>query len=205
MIASADNAAPAGTRSLPIDADERALVAACLACDEDAIAALIAAHRPAIVGLARAELSGDEVDDVCQEVYLRVFAHLGRFEHRSRLATWIYRLTVNVIRNRQRTSRRRRWDVHVPLDNLRIDDQQLVLAQLSTPATLFEASDRSRRLQRAIRGLPPIQRRALMLWTGRDWSLRAIARSTGLSVRTVRRTLRLAKEGVRAAWTAELY
>ncbi len=73
----------------PVGRDERALVAACLSCDQDAIDALIAANRPAIVRLARAEDGSDDVDDICQDVYLRVFARLSTFEHRSRLSTWI--------------------------------------------------------------------------------------------------------------------
>lgn len=182
---------------LEIDTDERALVAACLAADEDAIAALIAAHRPSIIQLARTQVGPDDVEDVCQEVFLRVFAHLGHFEHRSRLATWIYRVTLNVIRNRQRSARRRRFDVHVSLDELGMDDRFRALAHLSTPASLFEASDRTRRLRRAIRELPSMQRRALILWTCRDSSLLTIARSTGLSVRSVRRTLRLATQSIR--------
>ena len=73
----------------PVERDERALVAACLSRDQDAIDALIAANRPAIVRLARAEVGSHDVDDICQDVYLRVFARLSTFEHRSRLSTWI--------------------------------------------------------------------------------------------------------------------
>ena len=103
---------------LPVDTDDRALVAACLARDEGAFAALIAAHRPGIVRLARAQVGPHDVEDVCQDIYLRVFVRLSTFEHRSRLATWIYRVAVNVIRNRQRSARRHRFDAHVPRDGL---------------------------------------------------------------------------------------
>jgi RNA polymerase sigma factor (sigma-70 family) len=186
---------------LPVDRDERALVAACLACDQDAIESLIAEHRPAIVRLARAQIGSHDVDDVCQDVYLRVFARLSTFEHRSRLSTWIYRVALNVIRNRQRTARRRRYDAHVPLDELCPHDRFPTLVDSATPASLWEASDRKRRLGRAIRELPSIQRRALMLWTCHGLSLRTIAHSTGVSLPDARRTLQRATHGVRTAWT----
>jgi len=181
----------------PVEWDERALVEACLARDGDAIADLVAAHRPAIARLARALLGSDEVDDVCQDVYLRVFARLGDFEHRSRLATWIYRVTLNVIRNRQRTARRRRLDAHVSLDEVSARDHVTSLAHRATPASQLETAEQARRLRNAIRGLPPVQRRALALWTYGDSSLATIARSTGLSLPGTKRTLRLARTGVR--------
>jgi len=183
----------------PVD-DDRALVAACLSRDQDAMQYLIAAHRPAIARLACAEIGSHEVDDICQDVYLRVFARLSTFEHRSRLSTWIYRVALNVIRNRQRTARRRRYDAHVPLDELWPHDRFPMLVDCATPASLWEASDRKRRLRRAIRELPSIQRRTLMLWTCHGLSLRTIAHSTGVSLPVARRTLRRATHGVRAAW-----
>ncbi len=202
------NGPESATRSLrcrqSVDTSERALIAACLICDEDAIAALIAAHRPVIVRLARARVGTQDVDDVCQDVYLRVFARLSTFEYRSRLSTWIYRVALNVIRNRQRTARRRRYDAHVPLDEVSTHDRFPALVDSATPASLWEASDRRRRLRLAIRELPWIQRRALMLWIYRDSSLPAIARSTGLSVPVARRTLQQARRRLRTSWTIGL-
>lgn len=180
-----------------LESDERSLVAACLARDDRAIGQLVAAHRPAIARLAFALLGREEVDDVCQDVYLKVFTRLGQFEHRSRLGTWICRVTLNVIRNRQRTSRRRRVDFHVSFDHLSVRDHVRYLAHAETPAALSESRAEARSLRRAILGLPPVQRRALVLWTC-DSSHASIARMTGLSVPAVRRTLRQAKRGVRA-------
>jgi RNA polymerase sigma-70 factor, ECF subfamily len=179
------------------DSDERALVAACLACNHQAIEQLVDTHHPAIARLARAVLGREEVDDVCQDVYLRVFKELGRFEHRSRLGTWIYRIALNVIRNRQRTARRRHFDAHVTFDELKPRDHFEFLADAVTPASVSESHERARHLRRTILALAPVQRRALMLWTYCDSTHASIARSTAMSLADVERTLRLAKKGVR--------
>lgn len=177
---------------------ERALVAACLACDEQAIGQLVAQHRPAIARLAWALLGRDDVDDVCQDVYLRVFTGLVHFEHRSQLGTWIWRIALNVIRNKQRTARRRHFDSHVSFDDLAPREHLAFLADPATPASLSESRERRRRLRVAIRSLPPVQRRALILSTYSESSHESIARSVGLSLPDLRRTLRLARKGVRA-------
>ena len=112
----------------------------------------------------------------------------------------LYRVALNVIRNRQRTARRRRYDAHIPLDALCLHGRFPMLVDSVTPASLWEASDRKRRLRVAIRELPSVQRRALMMWTCHGLSLRTIARSTGVSLPVARRTLQHATHGVRTAW-----
>ncbi|HEY2906634.1 MAG TPA: RNA polymerase sigma factor [Vicinamibacterales bacterium] len=179
------------------DSDDRPLVAACLACNREAIEQLVATHHPAIARLAQALLGREEVDDVCQDVYLRVFKELGRFEHRSRLGTWIYRIALNVIRNRQRSARRRHFDSHVTFDELKPRDHFEFLTDAATPASVSESRERARHLRRTILALAPLQRRALMLWTYCDSTHATIARSTALSLTDVERTLRLAKKSVR--------
>jgi RNA polymerase sigma-70 factor, ECF subfamily len=186
----------------PVDAQtfdpvERALVAACLAYDDRAIKELVATHRPAIARLAWVLLGREEVDDVCQDVYLRVFRGLDQFEHRSRLSTWICRITLNVIRNRQRTARRRRFDAHISFDDLDYRDHVESFRDPVTPASISESRERARRLRNAIRALPPVQRRALILWTYSDSSHANIARSIGLSLPEIKHALRLAKREVR--------
>ncbi|MGE5449888.1 MAG: RNA polymerase sigma factor [Methanomassiliicoccales archaeon] len=50
----------------------------------------------------------DEVEDVAQEVFITIYRHLGRFEHRSSFSTWIYRITVNKCHDWQRRNYRQK-------------------------------------------------------------------------------------------------
>src|SRR5262245_60653426 len=88
-------------------AAEDAMVALCRQGDPEAFARLVAQHESMVFGLA-ARLLGDleEAKDVAQDVFLQVYRALGRFEGRSRLKTWIYRIVVNQCRNRRRFWRR---------------------------------------------------------------------------------------------------
>ncbi|MBI4428617.1 MAG: RNA polymerase sigma factor [Ignavibacteriales bacterium] len=40
--------------------------------------------------------SSDDAKDIYQEVFIRVYRGLGKFEHRSEFSTWLYRITTNV-------------------------------------------------------------------------------------------------------------
>ena len=83
------------------DAAEAALVVALRAGDEHAFRELVARHHAALIRLARASVSSDSVaEDVAQETWLAVIQGIDRFEGRSSLKTWIFRILVNRARSR---------------------------------------------------------------------------------------------------------
>jgi len=53
--------------------------------------------------------ASDEVEDVVQLVFIEVHRCLPRFEGRSKLSTWIYRIAVNVALQHLRKKKRHRW------------------------------------------------------------------------------------------------
>ena len=63
--------------------------------------------------LTRLAVSGADVDDLCQEVFLRVLGARGRYRASGAFSTWLYRIALNVARS---AARRRRWRWH-SLDN----------------------------------------------------------------------------------------
>ena len=81
--------------------DERALIARARAGDESAFAQLVSEHSPRVYGaLRRFGLDPQEADEVAQEVFLRAWRGLARFEERSRFATWLYRIAFNEAQRR---------------------------------------------------------------------------------------------------------
>src|SRR5687767_14153963 len=100
-----------------VDSREAALIRRCTAGDQTACAELVAAHQRMVYGLAFNLLGDrDEALDLSQEVFLRVFRTLSSFRGQSALRTWIYRIVINQVRNRQRWWRRRHRSDSVSLD-----------------------------------------------------------------------------------------
>lgn len=97
--------------TLPPDAE---LVARLCARDEAAFALLLDAWSGGMLRLARSFVSTpDSAAEVVQDVWLAVLRNIARFEGRSALKTWVYRILVNTAKRRAATEGR-----IVPLSSL---------------------------------------------------------------------------------------
>jgi RNA polymerase sigma-70 factor (ECF subfamily) len=77
--------------------DERALIERCRAGDDTAFGELVDLHKNLVYGLVyRMVANRSRVDDLAQEVFLKVYRGLPYFRGEARLSTWIYRIVQNV-------------------------------------------------------------------------------------------------------------
>lgn len=67
--------------------------------DEKAFKVLYREYAGKIGSIARSYLGSDDVDDVVQDVMLRIFKSIRKFKGDSKLSTWIYRIAVNVCKD----------------------------------------------------------------------------------------------------------
>ena len=83
------------------DSSEHELIARARAGDQDAFAELVVLHGERVYGaLRRFGLDADEADEVAQEVFVRAWRGLARFEERSQFSTWLYRIAFNEAKRR---------------------------------------------------------------------------------------------------------
>jgi RNA polymerase sigma-70 factor, ECF subfamily len=182
-----------------VDSREAALIERCTAGDEIACADLVAAHQRMVYGLAFNLLGNrDEALDVSQEVFLRVFRTLSHFRGQSALRTWIYRIVINQVRNRQRWWRRRHRSELVSLDeHLRqfgdVESKGEVL-----PDRLLASKETATRIWDALDRLPFDQRTALVLREVDGLKYEEIAFSLDVAVGTVKSRLTRARQSLRA-------
>jgi RNA polymerase sigma-70 factor (ECF subfamily) len=94
----ADRYDPAGR-----PADEEQLIEALRRGDETAFVYVVGRYHPALVRLARVYVADQSVaEEVVQETWLGVLQGIGRFEGRSSLKTWIFRVLTNRAKSRAR-------------------------------------------------------------------------------------------------------
>ncbi len=161
--------------------------------DREAFAQLMAAHERSVLRTARALLGNrDDALDAAQEVFLRVFRYLDRFDPRREFAPWLYRVAVNVCRD---VHRRRARTVAAPLDDL---DPSL-LATPGDQEANADAADRARAIRRALAALSPKEREAVVLRDMEGLSTAEVARALGCMEITVRSHLSRGRLKLQAA------
>jgi RNA polymerase sigma-70 factor (ECF subfamily) len=182
-----------------VDGGEARLVARCTAGDEVACADLVAAHQRMVYGLAFTLLGDrDEALDVSQEVFLRVFRTLSSFRGQSALRTWIYRIVINQVRNRQRWWRRRHRGDLISLDEHLREFGDLESTRDILPDRLLSSKETAARIWEALDRLPFDQRTALILREIEGLRYEEIAFSLDVAVGTVKSRLTRARQTLRA-------
>jgi RNA polymerase sigma-70 factor (ECF subfamily) len=77
-------------------ADERQLVRRAQKGDKEAFEALVQRHQHRVFAVARGILKRQEdVEDIAQQVFVKAYFSLKRFDQRAAFSTWLYKITVN--------------------------------------------------------------------------------------------------------------
>jgi len=182
-----------------VDSREAALIERCTAGDEIACAELVATHQRMVYGLAFNLLGDrDEALDLSQEVFLRVFRTLSSFRGQSAVRTWIYRIVINQVRNRQRWWRRRHRNDLVSLDEHLRQYGDMESKRDVLPDRLLASKETAARIWQALERLPFDQRTALVLREIDGLRYEEIAFSLGVAVGTVKSRLTRARQALRA-------
>ena len=191
---------PLEAEALAGPARESALVALCRRGDPAAFAGLVALHESMVFNLAARLLGdGEEARDVAQEVFLQVYRTLGRFEGRSSLKTWIYRIVVNQCHNRRRFWLRRGRDREEPLvEGLPTPPTGGSGEWHASPYEQARRHERARRVQRALQDLRFDQRTVIVLREMEGLSCEEVAAALGIPEGTVKSRLSRAREALRA-------
>ena len=85
----------------PDFSDDTALVKALATRDSDAFAYLLDCYHAPLVRLAQQYVPSRAIaEEVVQETWLAVIQGIDRFEQRSSLKTWLFRIMVNIARSR---------------------------------------------------------------------------------------------------------
>jgi RNA polymerase sigma-70 factor (ECF subfamily) len=181
---------------------EARLIARLRARDLDAFEELVAHFERAVYSLCF-RLLGDaeEARDAAQETFLKVYRGLGSFRAESGLKTWIYRIAINQAMNQQRWWRRRHRDETISLDLSRGEGDttigNLLPAATASPEQMAIASERERRIMRALADIKQEYRVALVLREIEELSYEEIAETLVISIGTVKSRIARGREELR--------
>jgi RNA polymerase sigma-70 factor (ECF subfamily) len=165
------------------DPDEKLLVESAQR-DPRRFAELYARHFERVYAfIARRVHRRADVQDLTADVFQQALAHLPRFEWRGvPFAAWLYRIAANVVADHYQRAGRDR-DAAWPMD---------------PPREEFDVTERRASLYRAVRDLPPDQRRVIEMRFGEDRNIAEIARTLGRSEGAVKQLQLRAVQSLKA-------
>jgi RNA polymerase sigma-70 factor, ECF subfamily len=199
-------------------ADDQRLVDSLRAGDESAFEMLIARYHTQLLRLAMFYVPSRAVaEDVVQETWLGVLQGLARFEGRSSLKTWIFRILTNRARTRgQREGRSVAFSdlatAEAGTSELSVDADQFWPADHPSWANIWVSYPRNwnelpedrllsretlERVQAAIAALPPSQREVIRLRDVEGWGSEEVCNVLEISESNQRVLLHRARAKVR--------
>lgn len=174
--------------------EDRDLVIAYQAGDDDAFAELVREYRPQLLGHARRSLGCPEAaEDAVQETLVRALRAMPRFNGNYRVGPWLHRILSNVCSDE---GNRRRRDGE-KAERYRSDAEALSPLP-STEAELGLDLDDTE-LMEAVDGLSEQYREALTLRFVDELSYEEVAQEAGISEQNARARVSRARSAVRAA------
>jgi RNA polymerase sigma-70 factor (ECF subfamily) len=177
------------------DSNDNELLTRLKAGDQSAYATLVEENASSIYRLAL-RLMGNEADaeDVLQETFLSAFKSIARFEGRSSLSTWLYRIASNAALMRLRRSEPEQVSVDEPVER---DDGEMMPRQFFDFCCLPEddllREEAREQMKQAIDELPPTLRSVFVLRDIEGLSTTETAEALDLSESAVKSRLMRAR------------
>src|SRR5437764_3573215 len=164
----------------PTDSDQRLLLAAAQAGDEQAFRLLVAPYRHALeVHCYRMLGSIQDAEDLAQETLLRAWRALGGFEPRVQFQTWLYRIATNACLD-ELGRRPRRPELIDPFPDRPVGAAEAPVYDPAARYAIREGMELA--LVRAIQQLPGRQRPVLIFRDVLGWSAPEVAELLGTTV-----------------------
>lgn len=159
---------------------------------QEAFERLVPAYRRRVFGLAYGILRDRAAaEDLSQEVFVKVWQALPRYDGRARLSTWIYAITRNAAVSALR-ARRQQVSMSDPA----------VLSEVEGMAATPAAEPADAGLRRQVEALPEKQRLAVTLYYLDERTVDEVAEMMGLPVNTVKTHLHRARASLATALAA---
>jgi len=145
--------------------------------------------------LTRLTGAGAQVEDLAQEVFLRLYRALPEFRGESLLSTYLYRIVVNVAQDEWKRRRKER-SVIAPEPGFVEDEGEAgwiegfagdsLTEHARSPEQRMQDAEVQHAVEQALLGLPEMERAVLVLYHQEDLSYEGIAAALTMPINTVR-------------------
>lgn len=177
--------------------------------DEAAFNTLVKLHQGRVFNVCYRMLgNGAEAEDIAQDVFVRAFQAVHAFRGDSAIGTWLYRIAVNLCKNRLKYLSRRHYNKTSVLEDVperayaSAGSQRTVGDPEPRPDQVLEGLQAESRIQKALAAVDSSFRELLVLRDIQNLSYAEVMTITGLAEGTVKSRLHRARAALRKAYNA---
>jgi len=168
-------------------ADERQLVRRAQKGDKEAFEVLVQRHQHRVFAVARGILKRQEdVEDIAQQVFVKAYFSLKRFDQRAAFSTWLYKITVNECWDLLRKRKARPLVYEADFSEEQSRQFSASERQADSGPDTSERLAMRQRLENMLAQLDDRDRAMLILKEVEGFSVEEIADSLGLNANTVK-------------------
>ena len=176
--------------------DDSAVVTAFLDGEERAFQELVDRYQTRLLNFIYRTIGDREkAEDLVQEVFIRVYRHLHRFDRSKKFSTWIYTIASNLAKNELRNRSRNPLVLFQTIrKNWQDEDRPLQFEDSSTrPDDLYRKRDLRELVESSVAQLPEHHREVFVLRELEGKSYEEIAEITSTNLGTVKSRLNRAR------------
>ena len=174
--------------------EEKELVRLSKEGDEGAFAVLVKKYKIKVFNLAFSLTRDQDIaDDLAQEAFIKAYYALPRFQLKSGFGTWLYRITINHVRDYLRKKSRMR---QIPIDSIK-ESAVLQEDEEMKKEEKFTEEQRRKLLHQTLQALPEKHQAILSLRDIQGFSYEEISRILKISHGTVDSRLHRARKLLR--------
>lgn len=167
--------------------EDRDLVRRAQGGSEPAFEELIRRHQQRVFALVGGILRRrEDVEDIAQQIFLKAFVSLKRFDQRSAFSTWLYKISVNECWDYLRKKKVRPLVYESDLSEEQVSRLDGIVSHDRPPEAPSERAEARELLERMLEKLPEQDRQLLLLKEVEGFSVEELAGILDLNVNTVK-------------------
>lgn len=143
------------------------LVKECLEGETDSFSQLVLRYKKLVYSVAfKFARDGEEAEDLSQEIFIKLFRSLGRYNPQFKFSTWTVKVATNICLDFVRKKR---------LNSISMDEFENIAVNDNSPEDMVLEKERVLIVREAIASLPEIYRTPIVLYHHKGMSYKEIA------------------------------
>ncbi|HUR31921.1 MAG TPA: sigma-70 family RNA polymerase sigma factor [Saprospiraceae bacterium] len=190
--------------------DDLIMVSTVLRGDTDAFRRLINKYEKLVISIVfKMVKQREDCEDLCQDIFIKVYDKLPTFKFQSQLSTWIgsiaYNTTINFLQKKKLLSFEDSKSLENNASGIEEQHEMLIMDTAMNPNELLLSKEKVELVNRCVEQLPFVQKTVLQLFHHDEMSLVEISEITGFPLNTVKSHLFRARKQLKEELVKYLY